>query len=665
MHKYTSMFKAMWKDQQGWIFFAYGGRGHGWKQMAFKYPDELQEFLKQADKQGEWTNVYFCPHLFKSNENKKKENASKVSVLWVDQDSGSYEDIHPKPTVCWVTSEGKHHALWILDKPHDPQEAEKVVKHLTYKTPGADKGCWNLGRVLRFPGSLNYKYDPPFKGEILWDDGPEYSLDALKPDIGTELQESLNLVLDERIPPMPRPSYIPSALMSLGKYGNRIPKIAWDILGREPKPDDDYSTELWQLERVLLESGIPFLNVFAIVRESQWNKYRRDNRPESHLWTEVYKASLEKGPLQDDPENLPWTALDELMIYSEKPEWLVEDVWMQKNVGWIAGVGKSYKSVISTDLALSIASGTPFLGEFEVKDPGPVLMIQEEDPVWRVAHRMQVICQRKGINTMQINGKDQSLVFRVTDTQVPLFVSIGGGLSFNNPNRMEAVERALDKYRPKMLILDPLFMMTAGMDDFKASDISQALIKIKEWRNQYGCAIAIVHHYRKGSGSSVEKLYGSQALYAWSENNLFVSREEDTNKVLVERDVKDAKRVDEKLRIEFLDIEDKYLFNVERDKGGIGLKTIGIPTQDMLKLVLSQGTENDTFSVKTLSQASGYTERTVRAKLKDLDEKGYVEILYEGPGKRVEARPLQKLLDEVKNSNKKEATEGGLLFEDF
>ena len=637
----------MWKDQKGYAFIAYGGSGHGWQQKAYLYPDQLSLMLKDAEQYNGWTNIYFCPHLFQSNRNKQKENAADVSVLWIDQDSGDFRDIVPKPTVCWETSEGKHHAIWILDKPYPAQEAEQLVKYLTYKTPGGDRGCWNLGRVIRFPGSLNYKYTPPHLGELLWMDGPEYLLEDLAP-AEHSLDKAFDLILEPEVPPIPSigGDYLKKTLF---RYGANIPQGAWEMLSRSPTDQDDVSAGLWKLERLMLEAGIPAKQVFAVVKDSPWNKYARDKRPVAHLWAEVFKASQEKGPFRDNPEDLPWTALDELMLYSERPEWLVEGIWMEKNVGWIAGVGKSYKSVISTDLALSVASGTPFLGRYEVNDPGPVLMIQEEDPIWRVAHRLQVICQRKGLNGLSLQGKQSSLVLRMNDTQIPLYVSISGGLTFDSPNRLEAVERALAYYKPKLIVLDPLFMMTAGMDDFKASDISKALITIKDWRNRYGCAIAIVHHYRKGTGSSVEKLYGSQALYAWSENNLFVTREENTNRVLIERDIKDAKRIENNIAVMFNDIDETYDFFVgdltTEDKEP-KMEDRTMITEDRLLMLLRVVTQGDKVSFASLVKSSGYSYKAARNKLANFEKKGLVKLSHEGQGGNLMVEPLPPLFDD-------------------
>jgi len=564
---WKEMMQAIYGDNEGFAVLAYGGSGLPWKQRFYHYPDKLDSFLEDAEYHSSYTNIYFCPHLF-TGKNKRKESAAPVQALWMDKDEGPVKDIKPKPTYCWMTSEGKHHALWLLNKPTDPEEAEIVVRYITYTTPGADRGCWNLGRVIRFPGSTNYKYYPPEEGELLWNNGPTYDISELEPKQKSEMEHVVEKLAEEGPPPLPKK--VPSFTDAVIAYGQRIPSTVWSLLREVPGPLEDWSGNLWKMERMLLEADVPPIYTFAIVRDSPWNKYKRDSRPEKQLWEEIHKANLEKGPYQETPETLPWVSLDELMLYSERPTWMVEGIWMEKNVGWIAGVGKSYKTIISLDLALSVAAGVPFLGKYPVVSEGPVLIVQEEDPVWRVAHRVQVMSQQKGISNLSLSRDNRSLVLEIKENKVPLYISVGGGLLFKDSSRMDQLAEAIEKYRPKLVLLDPLFMISAGLDEFKTGEMAESLNILKHWRNKFECAISVVHHYRKSTGTAVERLYGSQALYAWSENNLFVSRiDGEDNSVVVDRDIKDSKRSEGRIKVTFHDIDDIYMFETEPDEHSV------------------------------------------------------------------------------------------------
>jgi len=636
MVDWGAFLQRVWGAATGWVYLAYAGGGK-FKHRAYSYPDQLELLVNDAEELNRWANVYFCPHLFKSNVSRTKTNASEGRAIWVDKD-GPREDLEPTPTICWQTSEGRHQALWLLPDYADPGILEKASKYMTYKTK-SDKGGWHLGKVIRLPGSMNFKYAPPQQGMLLWDDGPEYTLEDLAPKKQVDLEEAIASASEHHAPKMPRK--IPTPAEALVGYGHKIPKSAWELMRTTPNEGQDWSENLWKLERLLLEAGMPLEYAFAVVKDSPWNKYRRDNRPDEHLWQEIFKASLERGPLRDKPGDLPWVTLGELMVYSERPEWMVKDMWMEKNVGWIAGMGKSYKSVLSTDLALSIASGVPFLDKYKVEKPGPVLLVQEEDPLWRLAHRLQVMCEKKGIRLSTMASNDDSFVIESNLTGAPLYASVGGGFLFKDERTIESLERAIDRYRPQMVVIDPLFMVAAGIDEYKAGEMVEPLNLIKHWRNIYGCAFAIVHHYRKGAGSGRERLYGSMALYSWSENSLFISRMDNKGTgIMIERDIKDA-MVEDLISVEFLDIDERYDFKVIEPEREI----VRGPAESRVIAVLKDVGLGGSTDRQSLAEAVGVTPKTISKIIQKLSDGGQVNVTEEGQGGKLVITPLHPLWD--------------------
>ncbi|HEU5088138.1 MAG TPA: DNA-primase RepB domain-containing protein [Roseiflexaceae bacterium] len=71
----------------------------------------------------------------------------------------------PSPSAL-IHSGGGVHAYWLLDEPYvlssdDRREAAKHIQARWVDVVGGDKGAKDLCRVLRVPGSRNFKYDPP------------------------------------------------------------------------------------------------------------------------------------------------------------------------------------------------------------------------------------------------------------------------------------------------------------------------------------------------------------------------------------------------------------------------------------------------------------------------------------------------------------------------
>lgn len=631
-------FEKLWGKDEGWIYVATKDHNNGdWWQKQYYYPTELTKAVNKLTEENKTKSVYFCPHMFKDEGKRVKENSRPTDVLWVDKDRGSLSELEPRPTFCWQTSDGKWQAIWRMPEPLDVDKIETLNKKLIKQVRGDNSG-WDIGQMLRVPGTINHKYKPAYHGITMWDDGtvrpPEeiITLETVPEDKYEEAAREL-----ANIPPIPR--NVPSFEDAIVAQGRRIPAVAWELLQSTPKTNKNWSEALWKLESVLVRAGVPVECVFALAKGSPWNKYRRDGRPDLDLWKEVYKVYQNKTVIEpdDELEDLPWVSLDNLLFYEERPQWLVEDIWMEKNVGWIAGEGKSYKSILSLDLALSVASGTPFLGRFAVNNPGPVLMVQEEDPTWRVAHRIRAMAEHKGISCLDARQKDDGgIVFSFKESGVPLFISVGGRLTFEDTERMDALERAIASRRPRLLVLDPMFMMSAGIDEFKAGELAPVLNTFKHWRNEYEVAMAIVHHNRKSTGADTQKLYGSMALYAWSENSLLVQREgRDGGLVSIRRDIKDAP-ADDKIGVEFIDIDEEYRYV---------LKDLENKNPDAIANALRNKSPEQLLTLKDLGDITGLADRTLRKHVKEMEEGGLIKVDRRGRGGTLYINPTARLTD--------------------
>lgn len=640
-------FRRIWGDGPGWAAVAYKHPQGPWVDRKFRYPENLREMLTFYEEHRKSACSYFCVHLLDA-ENREKEHALPVHVLWADHDNiRAPELVEPKPTICWQTSPGRCQMLWLLSEPVAPRQAEVVNRDLTSHVK-ADKGGWALGKMLRFPGSTNFKYSPPTEGFLLWDDGLTYSFEQLKQLKPQGSAEIIKLVrASDFVPTTPVPETLPLVADILMRQGKKIPHKIWDMFTDTPILGEDWSGQLYAFEKILLEAGLTPAEVFVLAKTCPWNKYERDKdkrpNPENDLWREVCKAAKDVNPTTGDAKGvLTWIGLNKLLLHEEHPSWLVDKIWMARNVGFIAGVGKSYKSTLSLDLALSVASGKDFLDAFKVLDPGPVLMLQEEDPLWRMAHRMQTMALSKGITSIDFSIRpedpnDAGKFYAPPMADVPLYASVGNGFTFGGSGAMErALEEAIQLHKPRLVILDPLFMLMPGCDEFKSSEVAGFLNTLKRWRAEYNCAVVLIHHYKKGSGDGRERLYGSMAFYAWSENSLFVSRRDDgSNIISVERDIKDA-LVPDKLVVEFVDTDNNYSFLLH----GVEDRPVGL---DKVEACLCTYAIGSMVPIAELAERTGLGKSPVRDALKKLEIAGRIRTENTGQGGKRFVIPLPAL----------------------
>lgn len=96
-----------------------------------------------------------------------KEGIKEIPALWVDLDGTPLEKVlesqYP-PSAIVETSPGKYHVYWKLEKPAKKEDisiVENLLKGLSVHF-GGDKGSTDASRILRIPGTFNYKTNPAF-----------------------------------------------------------------------------------------------------------------------------------------------------------------------------------------------------------------------------------------------------------------------------------------------------------------------------------------------------------------------------------------------------------------------------------------------------------------------------------------------------------------------
>jgi hypothetical protein len=139
-------------------------------------------------------------HLYAKKGSRLASNATEeVVALWMDEDEGCYPDVGPEPTAIVRSSEDRRHLYWRLTRPVPAMWAQEMNRRLA-TWAGADVGAANLARVLRAPGTKNYKRHP----EVHLVAFAETPVGCWEPE-----------VLDQAIPPAPVQS-VPSAPVQSG-----------------------------------------------------------------------------------------------------------------------------------------------------------------------------------------------------------------------------------------------------------------------------------------------------------------------------------------------------------------------------------------------------------------------------------------------------------------
>jgi RecA-family ATPase len=189
--------------------------------------------------------------------------------------------------------------------------------------------------------------------------------------------------------------------------------------------------------------------------------------------------------------------------------WLVEPLWSEQAVGILGGEPKCCKSFLALDLAVSVASGTPCLRRYPVRQAGPVLLFPAEDALAVVRQRLEGICAAAG----------------VAFASLPVEVITAPALRLDTETDRERLTHTVQALRPRLLVLDPMIRLHR-VDENDASQVAVLLSYLRQLQRQFALAIVLVHHARKDSNGSRpgQALRGSSELHGWGDSNLYMRR---------------------------------------------------------------------------------------------------------------------------------------------
>jgi len=619
-----------------------------WKDHAIKYDKSIKKKLRQWLKQNsaDKYDLYFCPLPF-TQAARRETHLRGSKYLWSDLDEVDVDSLPFTPSLHWESSPGRFQGLWVLDRFMEPEEVKSLNKSLTYAS-GADKGGWDLTQVLRIPGTKNHKYEgTPSVGEVK-NLGKEYKV--------KQLQNTLNKEpTSKEEPDIPELSH----KVLLAKYRRKLPRKVIKLLTTSKPEIGKRSDIIWYLENELMDAGLSPPEIFTLIKHSPWNKYAGRHDEDIRLKTELKKI-IEGKVKEDDPT--PDEADEQLGLrvesYSEfmgsikrYPGWLIEGFWMRRSHGIIAGEPKSFKSILSTDLAISVASGKPFLGQFPVIEQGPVLIVQNENDAWIVEDRVQKMITHKGL-VGKVSQKNSRVIQVTFPPVLPLHFINQQGVMIGDPIHQEIIEKVIKEVRPVLVVFDPLYLMFDG-DLNSAKDLNPVLNWLLKIKTEYNTGVLVVHHLNKSAPSTrgVRNILGSVTLAGWYESawvirvkgdNASVQEEEAEDEhssivktsgepvpLVIEREFRGGgvrRKID--MVLELGEVGDpKYKATVERHVGR-GRPAATSDALDAIQNILTM--HKGPVSQRRLSEETGVGRRALKKMLDQLAEEERVNITREG-----------------------------------
>jgi hypothetical protein len=170
----------------------------------------------------------------------------------------------------------------------------------------------------------------------------------------------------------------------------------------------------------------------------------------------------------------------------------------------LAAQEKAGKTWAALDLAVSVATGRPWLDHFACPTPGPVLVFLGEGGERATVRRIEAIATSKGVDPGQLADRLR-LCFRVPRLAAP---GAGGELA--------AIQAELETHPAALVVLDPLYLAAAGASGANLYDMGAILQAIQGVCQHAGCALLVVTYWNKtGDGRGADRISGAGPA-AWA-----------------------------------------------------------------------------------------------------------------------------------------------------
>ncbi|MDA8163284.1 MAG: AAA family ATPase [Desulfobacteraceae bacterium] len=203
---------------------------------------------------------------------------------------------------------------------------------------------------------------------------------------------------------------------------------------------------------------------------------------------------------QKDPAKtgMVLTTLGDLLKEPEENvTWLVDGLLPTGGFSVMAAKPKVGKSTLARDLSFSIARGKSFLGRDVAQ--GPVIYLALEEKKSEV---------RRHFKDMGASGEE------------PIFIYSGRVPS----DAIDQITAAVQKIKPVLVVIDPLFRFTRVKDTSAYAEITAALEPFLHLSRETGAHILCIHHSSKGNRQGGDSLLGSTAIFGSVDTLILLNR---------------------------------------------------------------------------------------------------------------------------------------------
>ena len=180
-------------------------------------------------------------------------------------------------------------------------------------------------------------------------------------------------------------------------------------------------------------------------------------------------------------EELPSHTLAEFIRLDHRQNFLIDGVVTEAQPGVWSAKSKSLKTTTAVAASIALATGRPFLGQYEVAEAQPCGIISAESGGGTLSESYERICAAMGVWPSAIDNLHIS-------TEMPLLTT---------PEGRDQIERWIERYGLRAVWIDPTYQAFAGVDDTQLMQMALHLFPLSKIVDRQRCSIIAVHHNKK------------------------------------------------------------------------------------------------------------------------------------------------------------------------
>ena len=174
------------------------------------------------------------------------------------------------------------------------------------------------------------------------------------------------------------------------------------------------------------------------------------------------------------------------------PGWLFSPVWPADAYGIMAAEDKAGKTFATLDAAVSVASGTAWMGVFACASPGSVLAFLGEGGERKMLRRLRAIGHHR---SLVVESLPIRLCFRVPRLTSEASVAF--------------IAEELAAFPARLVIVDPLYLAAQGARGSDLYEMGAHLERVQQVAQAADAALMVVTHWNKtGEGRGAKRITG-------------------------------------------------------------------------------------------------------------------------------------------------------------